>query len=71
MRRSAFIPLPIGAGSVSGPLVSVLGLEMLLALRAPWLPRRLRQRPIQRETLGRLATRMRPLFAFTPVQTVG
>ena len=59
----AFIPLPIGAGSVSGPLVSVLGLEMLLALRAPWLPRRLRQRPIRRETLGRLATRMRPLFA--------
>ncbi len=59
----AFIPLPIGAGSISGPLVSILGLEMLLALRTPWLPQRAKRRTIRRATLARFATRMRPVFA--------
>ena len=59
----AFIPLPIGAGAISGPLTSILGLEMLLTLRTPWLPQRARQRTIRRETLARFATRMRPVLA--------
>ena len=54
----AFLPLPIGAGAVSGPLVSVIGIQMLLTLQAPWLPRRARQQKILRTTLGRFAQRM-------------
>lgn len=60
----AFIPLPIGAGLISGPLVSILGLELLLTLRTPWLPQRARRRTIRRETLARFATRMRPVFTW-------
>lgn len=59
----AFIPLPIGTGSISGPLVSILGLEMLLTLRTPWLPQRTRRRTIQRQTLTRLAARIGPMLA--------
>lgn len=54
----AFIPLPVGAGAISGPLACVIGLQMLLMLRAPWLPRSTRQRRIKRATLSRFAHRM-------------
>lgn len=54
----AFIPLPVGAGAISGPLVSLIGLQMLLTLRQPWLPRRALQREIRRATLARFGERM-------------
>ncbi len=54
----AFIPLPVGAGAVSGPLVSLIGLQMLLTLRQPWLPRSAQRRDIRRTTLARFAQRM-------------
>lgn len=58
----AFLPLPIGAGAVSGPLVCCIGLQMLLTLRAPWLPRRMRRQQIKRATLARFAQRMRRIL---------
>lgn len=47
----SFIPAPVGVGAISGPLVSLLGLQMLLLLGEPWLPRALRQRGIARRSL--------------------
>ena len=54
----AFIPLPTGAGVISGPLVSILGLQMLLGRRMPWLPRRALRYRFKRRTLERFAKRL-------------
>lgn len=53
----AFIPLPFGVGAISGPLVSLVGLQMLFGLRQPWLPARVRRYPIERERLARFNAR--------------
>lgn len=58
----AFIPLPFGVGAVAGPLVMLVGLQLLLAFHQPWLPRRLRDRGPRRETVGRFLQRSEPLF---------
>ncbi|HEY4583694.1 MAG TPA: exopolysaccharide biosynthesis protein, partial [Lysobacter sp.] len=34
----AFIPVPGLAGGLSGPLVMLVGLQLVLRLRRPWLP---------------------------------
>jgi hypothetical protein len=52
----AFIPLPVGAGAVSGPLVMLIGLQLLLTLRRPWLPRWLGRRGPHRSALQRFVT---------------
>ncbi|MEZ5544577.1 MAG: exopolysaccharide biosynthesis protein [Lysobacteraceae bacterium] len=54
----AFLPVPVGVGAISGPLVALTGLQMLIGLPAPWLPRAMRQRSIQRATIVRFAKRM-------------
>jgi hypothetical protein len=54
----AFLPVPIGVGAIAGPLVSLTGLQMLIGLSAPWLPRAMRQRHIQRATIARFSVRM-------------
>ncbi len=54
----AFLPLPVGVGAIAGPLVSLTGLQMLIGLPAPWLPRSLRRRSLQRATIARFAARM-------------
>ena len=33
----AFIPIPVG-GAISGPLVMLIGVQLLLGLHRPWLP---------------------------------
>lgn len=53
----AFIPLPIGAGAISGPLVMLVGLQMLLTLRRPWLPAWLGRRGPSRGALQRFVAR--------------
>lgn len=60
----AFIPLPLGAGAISGPLVSLIGLQMLLARPAPWLPPLLRRRSIQRHNLKRFTSRVQRLLGW-------
>lgn len=44
----AFVPLPIGAGAISGPLVSLIGLQLLVHMAHPWLPGFLSRRPLSR-----------------------
>lgn len=58
----AFIPLPIGAGGLSGPLVMLVGVQMLLGLRHPWLPAYLCRRGPSRAALGRFVNRSRRAF---------
>jgi len=47
----AFIPIPIG-GAISGPLVMLIGVQLCIGLRKPWLPAFLAKR-------GRIARRWR------------
>lgn len=58
----AFLPLPAGAGAISGPLVSLAGLQLLAQAEHPWLPRWLQRRPIATASLERFRARLaRPL----------
>lgn len=34
-----FIPVPLGIGGITGTLAGLLGLQMLIGLEQPWLPR--------------------------------
>lgn len=56
---TAFIPTPVGAGAVAGPLVMLFGAQMLFGLRKPWLPRWLRARRVSRAAIGRFVQRLR------------
>ncbi|KFL36769.1 exopolysaccharide biosynthesis protein [Arenimonas donghaensis] len=53
----AFIPLPAGAGAVSGPLVSLAGLQLLWLMEHPWVPGFLSRRPLPPERLVRFRDR--------------
>ena len=44
----AFIPIPGVAGALSGPLVMLVGVQLLLGLQRPWLPHFLADRGPQR-----------------------
>lgn len=54
----AFVPLPVGAGAISGPLVSLAGLQMLLRMDHPWVPGFLSRRPLSREGIARFRDRV-------------
>ncbi len=56
----AFLPLPAGAGAISGPLVALFGLQMLFGMTAPWMPRRWRSRGLRRERFVAFEARIRP-----------
>ncbi|MEO6263584.1 MAG: exopolysaccharide biosynthesis protein [Luteimonas sp.] len=58
----AFIPIPIG-GAVSGPLVVLIGAQLLVGLRRPWLPRFLAERGPHRHALARFERRISPWLA--------
>ena len=53
----AFIPLPAGAGAVSGPLVSLAGLQLMALMAHPWVPGFLSRRPLPPERLARFRDR--------------
>lgn len=53
----AFMPLPIGVGAISGPLVSLIGLQLLAQMSHPWVPGFLSRRPLSREGMVRLRDR--------------
>lgn len=58
----AFLPLPAGAGAISGPLVMFAGLQMLCLAEHPWLPAWLRRRRIEARHLAGFQRRLaRPL----------
>ena len=58
----ALLPVPVGVGTISGPLVSLIGLQLLLVRPHPWLPRRLRRRGLARARFRRFIDRLRPLL---------
>jgi len=55
----AFIPVPVG-GAISGPLVMLIGAQLLLARRRPWLPRFVAERGFQRKALVRFDRMISP-----------
>jgi hypothetical protein len=55
----AFIPIPVG-GAISGPLVVLIGLQLLVGLRRPWLPKAISRRGPRRATLVRFDDRISP-----------
>ncbi|HYQ24264.1 exopolysaccharide biosynthesis protein [Stenotrophomonas sp.] len=58
----AFIPIPGMGGAVSGPLVVLIGLQMLCCRRKPWLPGFIASRGPRRSTMHRFLDRIdRPL----------
>lgn len=56
----AFLPIPGLAGAVSGPLVMLVGAQLLLGLRKPWLPAALARRGPHRRTMAAFRDVMAP-----------
>jgi len=56
----AFIPIPGFAGAISGPLVILIGVQLLLGLRNPWLPAFIARRGPHRELLVKVRDRIGP-----------
>ena len=57
-----FIPVPVGIGAITGPFIALFGLQMLLTLQHPWLPKWLGRRTIKRSTVHGFGRRFRPLL---------
>jgi hypothetical protein len=60
---AAFLPTPVGAGAIAGPVVILVGVQMLFGMRRPWLPRWLRDKTVSRAAIGRLLERLRGVLA--------
>jgi len=58
----AFIPIPIG-GAISGPLVVLIGVQLLAGTRRPWLPQFLARRGPHRHALARFDATISPWLA--------
>lgn len=56
----AFLPVPGIGGMVSGPLVMLIGAQLVAGLRAPWLPEFATRRGPRRQTIGRFRNRISP-----------
>ena len=56
----AFLPIPGLAGALSGPLVIMVGVQLLIGLRKPWLPRFVAERGPTRATMARFEHRISP-----------
>lgn len=60
----AFVPLPIGAGAISGPLVSLIGLQLLVQMAHPWVPGFISRRELSREGVTKFRDRTRRLLGW-------
>lgn len=49
----AFVPLPVGAGAISGPLVILIGLQLLAQMSHPWVPGFIARRPLAKESIAK------------------
>ena len=58
----AFIPIPIG-GAISGPLVMLIGAQLCIGMRRPWLPGFLASRGPHRHALARFDRMISPWLA--------
>jgi hypothetical protein len=59
----AFIPIPGIGGAVSGPLVILIGLQLLIGLHRPWLPRFIARRGPHRHAMASFRDRVSPWLA--------
>lgn len=59
----AFIPVPGVGGAVSGPLVILVGVQLLFGFRTPWLPGFIASRGPRRHTMARFRDRLSPWLA--------
>jgi len=57
----AFIPIPLG-GAISGPLLIMIGLQLCIGLREPWLPEFLARRGVHRHALAKFDKRLSPVL---------
>ena len=57
-----FVPVPIGIGGPMGVLVVLAGLQMLLGLDRPWLPRRIADYTLRRSIAERVVLAGQPLL---------
>lgn len=57
-----FVPLPVGTGVVAGPLVMLLGLQLLLQRVHPWLPAFIGRHRMSRQRVERMGERLAPLL---------
>ena len=55
-----FIPIPGTGGMISGPLVVLVGLQLLVGLRKPWVPGFIGRRGPRRGTMARFCRRITP-----------
>ena len=60
----AFVPLPVGAGAISGPLVSLIGLQLLAQMAHPWVPKFIARRELSRDGVGKFRDRTRRLLTW-------
>lgn len=56
----AFIPIPGMGGAVSGPLSILIGAQLLIGLRTPWLPNWIAHRGPHRRSLQRFESKLSP-----------
>jgi len=56
----AFLPIPGLAGAISGPLVMLIGAQLLVGLRKPWLPGFVARRGPYRKTMARFRDTLEP-----------
>ncbi|WP_363797794.1 exopolysaccharide biosynthesis protein [Lysobacter firmicutimachus] len=59
----AFIPIPGVGGAVSGPLVVLVGLQLLIGLRKPWLPGFIARRGPHRHAMAKFRNLLSPWLA--------
>lgn len=59
----AFIPVPGVAGAISGPLCALVGLQLLVGLRRPWLPGFIARRGPRRASLVKFDNMLSPWLA--------
>ncbi|MBU6405046.1 MAG: exopolysaccharide biosynthesis protein [Proteobacteria bacterium] len=57
-----FVPVPIGIGGPMGVLTALVGLQMLLGLSRPWLPRRVADYRFARSSAGKVLGFSKPLL---------
>lgn len=57
-----FIPIPIGIGGVMGIIVVLIGLQMLVGMNRPWLPRFARRHGFARSSVEQFVGRLAPLL---------
>lgn len=58
-----FVPIPGFAGVASGPLVALIGLQLIVGLRKPWVPAFIGRRGPRRSTMARFCDRITPAMA--------